>query len=113
MFIEWLARFDFNASAQHGAVFDHEAFRLQITSNITGAPELDLFAANNFAVYVAAHDHFARKDVGLHFAIRADSQAAVAQIHFPFDVAVDKEIFAAGNFTLDANALTDAGGSLR
>src|SRR5690242_9641717 len=114
MFIYRLTGFDFDPPPQHGAVFDHQAFRLQVSGNIPCAPELDLLAPNNLSVNAPAHNYFARNNISLHFAVRANSQAAVvAQIYLAFDVAIHKKIFAAGNFTLDANALTDARGSFK
>jgi hypothetical protein len=109
MLVDGLSGFDFNASAQHGTVFNREAFRLQVSGDIPGAPKLDLLAAYDFSVHATPHNHFARKNVRFHFAVGSDGQDAVTQIHFSFHLAVDEKIFAAGNFAFDANSLADGG----
>jgi hypothetical protein len=108
--IDGLTRFDFHAAAQHRAILNHQAFRLQVSRDVPGAPKLNLLAAYDFSVDATAHNHFARKNVGFHDTIRPDRQAAIAQIYFALEGAVDEKIFAAGDFALNANSLTDAGG---
>jgi hypothetical protein len=107
--INRLSGLDFYAAAQHSAVFNGEAFGLQISGDVACAPELNLLTSNDFAVDAAADDHLARKNVGLYFAVGADRQAPATQIHFAFKMAVNEKIFGTGNLTFDANALADTG----
>jgi len=88
--IDGFSGFNFHAAAQYSAIFNHQALCLQVASYVSGAPELNLFAADNFAVNTAAHDYFACKNVCFHFSIGPNRQASVAQVQLAFDVAVDE-----------------------
>src|SRR5256885_2468120 len=100
---------DLHASAQHRAVFNREAFRAQVPGNIRRTPQLNLLAPYDFSIDAPAHDDFSREDVRFDFAVGTNGDAAgVAQVEFPFDVAVHEQIFAAAHFALDPNSLANA-----
>src|SRR5256714_1143148 len=78
---DWPAGLNFHAPTKHRAIFNRQSLGAQITGNIGCAPELNLFATEDLSINTPAHNHFARRDVRLDFAMRADRHAAgVAQV---------------------------------
>ena len=77
---------------------------------MSGAPQLNALPPGDLAFHASAHNDLTGDDVGFHGAIGAYREAAIREVYLAFNGTIDKEIFAAGNFTFDANSLTDAGG---
>jgi hypothetical protein len=105
--IDRLAGLDF--ATENRAVLDGQALGLNLACDLSSAPELNALATRDLAFQASAHNDFAGDDVSFHGAIGAYRQAAIGQVELAFDWAIDKEIFTAGDFTLDANPLADAG----
>jgi len=106
-----LARFHF--AAENGAVLDRQALGANFAGNPTGIPQLNPLRTVDFSIHVAANDDLARRDIRFDFAVGTNGTRGTAELEFALHSAVDKQIFFADNFTFDANALRDTGGSTR
>jgi len=106
-----LARFHF--AAENGAVFDRQTLGANFPGNPTRIPQLNALPAVDLSIHMAADDDLARRDIGFDLAVGTDGTRGIAEVEFALQRAVDKQIFFTDNFTFDANALRDTGGSTR
>ena len=103
----------FHLAMQFGAFFDSHPIGTNIAVNAGSIPDVDAVGAFQFALDTAAHDDFTGDNIGLHRCVRTDREDGILKINLALDSAVNEEILTTGDFTLDLDALTQAGNRVR
>lgn len=100
---------NFDAALEQGAVFDHDARGVNVASDAARRTQHDAVASAQIALDISAHNNFARFDVGLHVAVRADGYACLVQMNGAQDLAINRDFAPARQIAFDANAAREQG----
>src|SRR5262245_38925252 len=96
-----------DAALEVRAFSDGDARRHEIAFNRSVVADVDLLRGGDVAVHLAKDDDRLREHLGLDFPVRPDRQDMITQLDRPFDVAFDRQIFAAVQLALDDDRLAD------
>ena len=80
---------------------------------LPGAPDLDALAGLERANHFAADDNFACFDFCADAGVGTDSENAIGNMNFSFELAIQDEIFPTRDFSFDLDALSHAGWRVR
>src|SRR6266568_1439704 len=104
---------DLDAALEVGAVLDADPRRRNISDDGAILLDVDATACMEIAHDFAVNNHLARVDFGNEIGSRAYGQFMAAKRNGPFDLAVDLQIFGAGDMTLDLQACPQARSTAR
>ena len=90
-----------DAAAEVRAFGNGDARRGDVAVDRAVVANVDLFRRRDVARHFAQDDDRLREDFGLDLAVRPDGQDVVLEIDPAFDVAFDREVFAAAQLALD------------
>ena len=100
---------DFDAALEVGAVFDAEARGGDVADHFAVFLDLDAIAHADIAHGLAVDHNFAGIDLGIQLSAASDGEPVIEQGNGTFDLAIDLQIFVAGDFTLDGKRGPDTG----
>jgi hypothetical protein len=92
---------DVDCAFEEGSVFDHDALGDDVTGEHGRLLEFGAIGGADVAVDAAVNDDLFCLDVGADAAVGANGERMRFQFNAAFDFAVEKEIFAAGEFAAD------------
>src|SRR5690606_32839770 len=101
-----------DAAAEVRTVGNRDPRRHQVAVDRPVVADVDALARGDVALHFALHDDDLGEDLRLDLAVGPDRQHVVAELDLAFDLALDREVLAAGQVTLDDDALADVHGAL-
>src|SRR5262245_52293117 len=96
-----------DAAAEMRAFGNRHARRNDVAVDRTLVADVDLLARRDVAGDLAEHDHRFGEYLGLDLAIGANGEDVIAQLNGALDLTLDRQIFAAVQFTLDNDGFAD------
>jgi hypothetical protein len=93
-----------NAAFEHGAIFQQDAGCDHIAVYIARLGNNHFFVRRNVANYLAIDLYHFGEDVGTHLTGLADGNLIAIQADLAFNLALNQQVFFAGNFTFDNDA---------
>src|SRR5215467_13896963 len=96
-----------DAALEVRAFGNGNARRHEVAFHRSVVADVDLLRGGDVAVHLAKDDHHLREHLRLDFAVRPDRQDMITQLDRPFDVALDRQVFAAVQLALDDDRFAD------
>jgi hypothetical protein len=89
-----------DTSAEYSAVLDHDSRSHEVTFQRAGLADLNPFTGRDISFQTTQDRNATGFNVGSHISVWAHRETVFAQLDRPFDLAVNVNIFAAGDFAL-------------
>lgn len=91
------------------AVLDEDTLRSNVARKDRRLSQLNAFFSIDVAVDASVNNHFFGVDVRANSSIRSNGEVIVVQLDRALDFSVDKQVFAAGKFSLHHHRLANVG----